>query len=114
VVLVSDTSDPDDYPIFADLAGVVTRLGGVTSHAAVAALEAEIVALVGASPIRLDLEKGIAAFGDVQISEGEWISIEGAETGVVYLGKLDVMPGDLPPGLTPEILAWAAQTAGDG
>lgn len=110
VILISDTSDPAHYPLFSELVGIVTHLGGVTSHAAVAALEAEIVALVGTEPLQPELDAGRATFGTTPIAEGDWISIEGAETGRVFAGKLPVVSGELPSGLTPEIFGWAQAT----
>lgn len=107
VVLCARTTNPSDYPLMRDLVGLVTRHGGVTSHAAVAALEAGIVALVGCEALEIDDERAVARFAGVEVGEDEWLSIEGADVGRIYTGQLSERPAEFPPGLTPELLDWA-------
>ena len=107
VVLATQTTDPADYPALRQLAGLLTRHGGVTSHAAVAALEARVTALVGCEGLTIDAESGIARFAGGSIAEGDWISLEGGDRGLVYAGALAERPSELSPGISEEILGWA-------
>lgn len=107
VILCARTTSPSDYPLMRDLVGLVTRHGGVTSHAAVAALEAGIVALVGCEALEIDDKRAVARFAGVEVGEEEWLSIEGADVGRIYAGQLSERPAEFPPGLTPELLDWA-------
>lgn len=88
VVLLLDSVSTDDYQWLREVDGVVARVGGVTSHAAVVALEAGIVALVGCASLHVEGEA--PRIGDAAISEGDWISIEGNGTGRIYTGRLGV------------------------
>jgi pyruvate,orthophosphate dikinase len=112
VIYCSRTTDPSDYPLMKDLAGIVTRHGGVTSHAAVAALEAGIVALVGCDSLEIDDRQKTARFGTFEVSEGDWLSIEGSAEGRIYAGRLAERPDVLPAGLNPKLLLWARETLG--
>lgn len=114
VILVTETTDPADYPAMKDLAGILTRLGGVTSHAAVAALESGIVALVGCERLRVDAASRTIQIGDVLLQEGEWISIQGDGRGEVYVGRLAHQGAVLPNGLTAAILDWARTVQPEG
>jgi pyruvate,orthophosphate dikinase len=114
LVLLADTTDPADYPLLRDLAGMVTRVGGATSHAAVAALEAGIVAVVGCSTLSIDAAAREVAFGARRFCESDWISVEAAQEGRVYAGRLPDGEPELPPGLSADVLAWAAQLVADG
>jgi pyruvate,orthophosphate dikinase len=107
IVLATTTTDPADYPVLRWLAGLLTRHGGVTSHAAVAALEARVPALVGCEELTIDLERGLASFERATISEGEWISLEGRDRGFVFAGRLPEGAPELSLGISEEILEWA-------
>jgi pyruvate,orthophosphate dikinase len=107
VVLAAKTADPEDYPLLPLLAGLLTRHGGVTSHAAVAALEARVPALVGCEALSIIAESGVASFDSTRVAEGEWISLEGADSGRVFAGALPEQAPELSPGISEEILRWA-------
>lgn len=107
IILATEITDPADYPALRLLAGLLTRHGGVTSHAAVAALEARVPALVGCGELTIDLEHGRASFERESIPEGEWISLEGRDRGLVYAGKLPERAPELSHGISEEVLKWA-------
>jgi pyruvate,orthophosphate dikinase len=67
--------------------GVLTSEGGATSHAAVVARQFGIPCVVGASAIKIDLEKREMQVGDKVVKEGEWISVDGT-TGKVFIGQI--------------------------
>lgn len=78
-ILVTSTTDPDWEPIMKQAGGIVTELGGRTSHAAIVARELGIPAVVGAASAMRTLKTGQT----VTLS-----CVEG-ETGLVYSGKVD-------------------------
>ncbi len=87
VIMVRPFTKPDDVHGMIASKGVLTSEGGATSHAAVVARQFGIPCVVGASMIKIDLEKRTMTANDVVVKEGEWISVDGT-TGQVYLGKI--------------------------
>ncbi|RJP54553.1 MAG: pyruvate, phosphate dikinase [Anaerolineaceae bacterium] len=86
-IMVRPFTKPDDVHGMIASKGVVTSEGGATSHAAVVARQFGIPCVVGASAIKIDLEKRIMTAGETVIKEGEWISVDGT-TGQVFAGKI--------------------------
>ncbi len=78
-ILVTGMTDPDWVPIMKRAAGIVTDLGGRTSHAAIVSRELGIAAVVGTGEATATLQ------------DGEEITISCAEgdEGYVYKGLLD-------------------------
>ena len=87
VIMVRPFTKPDDVHGMIASQGVLTSEGGATSHAAVVARQFGIPCVVGASAIKIDLEKRQMAVGDAVVKEGEWISVDGT-TGRVFIGKI--------------------------
>jgi len=89
VIMVRPFTKPDDVHGMLAANGILTSEGGATSHAAVVARQFGVPCVVGASEIRIDLNKRQMQIGDLVIKEGEWISIDGT-TGEAFEGQLDV------------------------
>ena len=87
VVMVRPFTKPDDVHGMIAAQGVLTSEGGATSHAAVVARQFGIPCVVGASMIKIDLEKRQMAVEGKVVKEGEWISVDGT-TGEVFLGQI--------------------------
>ena len=85
--MVRPFTKPDDVHGMIAAKGVLTSEGGATSHAAVVARQFGIPCVVGASMIKIDLEKRQMAVDGEVVKEGEWISVDGT-TGEVFLGKI--------------------------
>jgi len=94
VIMVRPFTKPDDVHGMIASKGVLTSEGGATSHAAVVARQFGIPCVVGASAIKIDLEKRQMTVGDRVIKEGEWISVDGT-SGKVYLGKIPTVAPSL-------------------
>jgi pyruvate,water dikinase len=77
-VLVTDMTDPDWEPVMKRAAGIVTRRGGRTCHAAIIARELGVPAVVGCG----DSVDAVADGQPVTVSCAE------GETGYVYEGEL--------------------------
>lgn len=78
-VLITDMTNPDWEPVMKRVAAVVTDRGGRTSHAAIAARELGIAAVVGCGDATSAIRDGM----DVTVSCAE------GEEGFVYEGLLD-------------------------
>jgi pyruvate,orthophosphate dikinase len=87
VIMVRPFTKPDDVHGMIASKGILTSEGGATSHAAVVARQFGIPAVVGASMMKIDMEKRQMTIGERTITEGEWMSVDGA-TGEVYMGKI--------------------------
>lgn len=84
-ILITGMTDPDWVPIMARASGIVTDLGGRTSHAAIVSREMGIPAIVGTGKATSTLRNG---------QEITMSCAEGTE-GYVYRGKLDFEVSDL-------------------
>ncbi len=86
-IMVRPFTKPDDVHGMIASQGVLTSEGGATSHAAVVARQFGIPCVVGASVIKIDLEKREMQVGEIIVKEGEWISVDGT-TGKVFVGQI--------------------------
>ncbi len=89
VIMVRPFTKPDDVHGMLAAKGILTSEGGATSHAAVVARQFGVPCVVGASSVRIDLDKRQMECNGVVVKEGEWISVDGT-TGQVFLGKVSV------------------------
>jgi pyruvate,orthophosphate dikinase len=87
VIMVRPFTKPDDVHGMIASQGVLTSEGGASSHAAVVARQFGIPCVVGASAMKIDLEKRVMEAGGKIVKEGEWISVDGT-TGKVFIGKI--------------------------
>ena len=86
-IMVRPFTKPDDVHGMIASQGVLTSEGGATSHAAVVARQFGIPCVVGASAIKIDLERRQMTVGEAVVKEGDWISVDGT-TGRVFIGKI--------------------------
>lgn len=89
VIMVRPFTKPDDVHGMLAAKGILTSEGGATSHAAVVARQFGVPCVVGASMVKIDMEKRKLESEGVVVNEGDWISIDGG-TGVAFLGKIEV------------------------
>ncbi len=86
-IMVRPFTKPDDVHGMIASKGVLTSEGGATSHAAVVARQFGIPCVVGASIIKIDLERREMSVDGKTVKEGEWISVDGT-SGQVFVGKI--------------------------
>jgi pyruvate, orthophosphate dikinase len=101
-ILVRAVTSPEDVPMMAGAAGVLTSLGGLASHAAVVARGWRVPAVVSAADI--EVSDGVISIGTTGYPDGAIISIDGS-TGQVYDGAVAGEPVPSPEAAT--LLAWA-------
>ncbi len=91
VILVRRETNPDDLHGMIAAQGILTSRGGKTSHAAVVARGMGKTCVCGADELEVDVKgKKFTAPGDITVSEGDVISIDGT-SGQVYLGEVAVV-----------------------
>ncbi len=88
VILVRRETTPEDIHGMKAAVGILTELGGMTSHAAVVARGMGVCAITGCGELSIDLEAGCAATqAGVQLKRGDVITLDGS-SGEVMLGDI--------------------------
>ncbi|MBW2588930.1 MAG: pyruvate, phosphate dikinase, partial [Deltaproteobacteria bacterium] len=106
VLLVRPETKPDDVHGMLAAKGTLTSSGGRTSHAALVARQFGKPAVVGASALSIDLGARVMSVGDLEINEGEWLSLDGT-TGEVFAGKLETVVPDMDDEWLARLMGWA-------
>ncbi|MBR4748183.1 MAG: pyruvate, phosphate dikinase [Abditibacteriota bacterium] len=92
VILVRKETNPDDLSGMLASKGVLTSLGGRTSHAALIARQYGIPTVCGCSAVKINDEEGTVTIGDLVLKEGvDVISIDGTK-GDVFTGEYKTEP----------------------
>jgi pyruvate,orthophosphate dikinase len=94
VILVREETTPEDFHGMVAARAVLTTRGGMTSHAAVVARGMGKCAVVGARDIHVDAEKRQFSVNGTVVSEGDWITLDGA-SGRVFVGDLPTVPSEV-------------------
>ncbi len=105
VILVRWETNPDDLAGMDAAQGILTSHGGKTSHAAVVARGMGKPCVCGVEKLKIDAEHKIARVGDVEMHEGDIISIDGT-TGVLVVGAVSLVDPEVT-GDFDQILNWA-------
>jgi len=106
VIMVRPETKPDDVHGMLAAEGIVTSRGGRTSHAALVARQFGKPAVVGVEALTIDLENRKMTAGDIQIREGDMISIDG-HLGEIYVGKVATVVPDINNPYLLKVLSWA-------
>ena len=94
VILVRLETSPDDIKGMAVAQGILTSRGGMTSHAAVVARGMGTPCVAGCGELGVDAGRKQARIGEIVLSEGDPITIDGG-TGEVMLGELPTIAPEL-------------------
>ena len=105
VILVRKATNPDDVHGMVRARGILTALGGMTSHAAVVARGFGKPAVTGCKAIEIDLEAGEVSVDGKTFKAGDTITIEGS-SGRVVEGEVPLIDAELSEDFE-HILAWA-------
>jgi pyruvate,orthophosphate dikinase len=109
VVMARPETRPDDVHGMLAAQGILTSSGGRTSHAALVARQFGKPAVVGAAALDIDVNGRVMTIGELQMHEGDWISIDGT-TGEVFAGQIDTIVPDIQDAYLVRLLEWADQT----
>src|SRR4051794_31384332 len=97
VILVRKETTPDDIHGMDVAKGILTAIGGKSSHAAVVARGMGRPCIVGAGAVSISERNKTATVSvggkTIVVKEGDWISMNGT-TGDVYLGQADTKDPD--------------------
>jgi pyruvate, orthophosphate dikinase len=105
VLLVRWETTPDDIHGLIHSRGVLTAHGGMTSHAAVVARGMGKPCVAGCDTLSIDLVERTVRLGDVELREGDQLTIEGG-TGRVIVGAVPLVPPAIDENFG-TILGWA-------
>ncbi len=93
VILLRKETTPDDIHGMDVAKGILTAVGGASSHAAVVARGMGRPCIVGAGAIEIDEHKKRARVDGKVLGEGDWLSLDGT-AGAVYLGQANTKEPD--------------------
>ena len=107
VILVREQTKPEDIHGFFAAQGILTSVGGKTSHAAVVARGMGKPCVSGAGDIKINQFEKTATIGANKILQGSLITIDGS-SGKVWLGKIATVEPEISDNMT-LVLEWADQ-----
>ena len=105
IILVRTETSPEDIKGMHFAKGVLTSRGGMTSHAAVVARGMGKCCVAGASEVVVKEQEKKFIVKDVEVKEGDWITLDGS-TGEVFLDKIPVVDPSLS-GDFATLMKWA-------
>jgi pyruvate,orthophosphate dikinase len=107
VILVRNETSPDDIQGMYSSVGILTKRGGMTSHAAVVARGLGKPCICGASSIVINEKEKYFTVGEYKVNEGDLITIDG-DRGSVIFGKAILISPELPNEFY-KIIAWCKE-----
>ena len=107
VILVRKETSPEDIHGMHAAQGILTSTGGMTSHAAVVARGMGKPCVAGCGAMHVDYPNKKFTIGDIEVKEGETITLDGA-LGQVILGEVPTIKPELT-GDFQKIMSWARE-----
>ncbi len=115
VILVRKETTPDDIHGMEVAKGVLTAVGGKSSHAAVVARGMGLPCVVGAGSIHIDEHKKMFTVSvggkTLTVKEGDWLSFDGTSADVYY-GQAKTTQPDPKSGFFAKFMSWADEFRG--
>jgi len=105
VILVRKETKPEDVPAFFSAEGILTSLGGKSSHAAIVSRGMGKPCIVGCAELKINYDNNTCTANGITIRDGETISIDGSR-GIVFIGDVPTVE----PKVTKDfqtVLSWA-------
>lgn len=90
VILVRKETSPEDIQGMFTAQGILTSMGGMTSHAAVVCRGMGKPCVAGCAAIQVDTKKKVFICGEIVVREGDTITLNGS-TGEIILGEVELM-----------------------
>ena len=110
-ILVRNETSPEDIDGMIYANGILTKNGGLTSHAAVVARGLGECCVCGAGELEIDENAKTLTVNGHTLTENDYISLDGT-TGNVYLGKLSLSDSNEGKDLLNEILNMVSKYEG--
>lgn len=108
IILVRKETKPEDVPAFFSAEGILTSLGGKSSHAAIVSRGMGKPCIVGCPELKIDYDNNTCTANGITIKEGDTISIDGS-AGTVFLGEVPTVEPKVTKDFE-QILTWAQKT----
>ena len=108
VILIRKETKPEDVPAFFSAEGILTSLGGKSSHAAIVSRGMGKPCIVGCAELKINYENNTCTANGITVKENEMVSIDGS-VGTVFIGEVPTVE----PKVTKDfqtILSWAQNT----
>ena len=104
-ILVRVETSPEDIHGMHAAKGILTSRGGMTSHAAVVARGMGRPCVSGTTEITIDYENKLFKAGEIEVIEGEVITIDGS-TGRIIIGEVKTVKPEIS-GDFSKLMSWA-------
>ncbi|MCE2506285.1 MAG: pyruvate, phosphate dikinase [Nitrosopumilaceae archaeon] len=108
IILIRKETKPEDVPAFFSSEGVLTSLGGKSSHAAIVSRGMGKPCIVGCSELKINYDNNTCAANGITVKEGEIITIDGS-AGTVLIGEVPTVEPKVTKDFE-QILSWAQKT----
>jgi pyruvate,orthophosphate dikinase len=108
VILIRKETKPEDVPAFFSAEGILTSLGGKSSHAAIVSRGMGKPCIVGCAELKINYDDNTCTANETTIKEGETVSIDGS-TGTVFIGEIPTVEPKVTKDFE-QILEWAQKT----
>ena len=108
VILVRKETKPEDVPAFFSAEGILTSLGGKSSHAAIVSRGMGKPCIVGCAELKIDYDNNTCTANGITIKENDMISIDGS-IGTILIGEVPTVEPKVTKDLQ-TILSWAQNT----
>jgi pyruvate, orthophosphate dikinase len=105
VILVRPETSPDDFHGMVEAKGILTAVGGLTSHAAVVARGMGKPCVTGCDALAIDLDNRTISLAGRELAEGDVITIDGG-SGSVIIGEVKLVPPHIDENFE-KVLGWA-------
>ena len=105
VILVRKETKPEDVPAFFSAEGILTSLGGKSSHAAIVSRGMGKPCIVGCAELKINYDNNTCTANGITVKDGETISIDGSR-GMIFIGEVPTVE----PKVTKDfqtVLSWA-------
>ena len=94
VILVRIETTPEDIKGMMVSEGILTAMGGATSHAAVVARQMGTVCVAGCGALNIDYANKLMIVNNKTVKQGDYISVDGF-TGEVLEGQIKTRPSEI-------------------
>ena len=108
VILVRKETKPEDVPAFFSAEGILTSLGGKSSHASIVSRGMGKPCIVGCAELKINYDNNTCTANGITVKENQTVSIDGS-TGIIFIGDVPTVKPKITKDFK-QILEWAQKT----